>query len=795
VRLDTSILLVNFHSDRFSMAASGPGLWPLATACQSNGRCATGRYFQVIGNIHDIESYFGIDNALSLNTQIFLSHWGHLAIIFLWVSGNLFHIGWNGNYELWVKNPIATMPIAHGIWDPHFGLSIGDRAATTCGAAHAPCSHSTCQWAAATCAYSSGGSDYAVVLSYSGIYNWLYASGFSSVFHLYNFVVACELLAVISLLLGKVHLIYLEDMLQWSWQSHGVVGFTSNLEPLAAKDTDTKVGPIFIWPFRLFLACFDLSGLRLNFHIGVMIGFSSIAWCGHLVHVAIPVSRGMHLGGLTTQWSMSLYPLYTGNWVSYSLDVVGAGSQEYQYGCCDLQGRCDLPILTFLGGLKSDTASLYLTDIAHHHLAVGVLFVWAGHVYSSFYKGFGHRIRDVLFVNGNSGSMISSLGKSLHLQLSLALAGLSVITSVVAQHIYSLAPYPYLSYDSVTFVALYVHHSWIASFLMMGSFAHAGIFLIRDYTVNVATTGPDKYKQGRSYAFDLQDVIYRILAHKAAIISHLSWICLWLGFHTLGLYIHNDTVVAFGEPEKQILIEPVFAQIIQGSYCQSFGSFLLPLGPGDLLAHHAIALGLHVTVLILLKGSLDGRGSKLMPDKIHFGYGFACDGPGRGGTCDISAWDSFYLATFWMLNTNAWVIFYFHWKHLTLNTAFQFDESSTYLNGWFRDYLWFNSASLIRGYDALGANDLSVWAWTFLGAHLCWATGFMFLISWRGYWQELIDIILVMHLKTPILYDLWNGGIYTPLALSIVQARFIGLAHFSAGFIFTYAAFVLGATA
>jgi photosystem I P700 chlorophyll a apoprotein A2 len=54
-----------------------------------------------------------------------------------------------------------------------------------------------------------------------------------------------------------------------------------------------------------------------------------------------------------------------------------------------------------------------------------------------------------------------------------------------------------------------------------------------------------------------------------------------------------------------------------------------------------------------------------MPDKIHFGYGFACDGPGRGGT-----------ATFWMLNTGAWITFYFHWKHLTLNTVFQFDESS-----------------------------------------------------------------------------------------------------------------------
>jgi hypothetical protein len=32
-----------------------------------------------------------------------------------------------------------------------------------------------------------------------------------------------------------------------------------------------------------------------------------------------------------------------------------------------------------------------------------------------------------------------------------------------------------------------------------------------------------------------------------------------------------------------------------------------------------------------------------------------------------------------------------------------------------------------------------------IGAHLCWATGFMFLISWRGYWQELMDIILYMH--------------------------------------------------
>jgi hypothetical protein len=76
-----------------------------------------------------------------------------------------------------------------------------------------------------------------------------------------------------------------------------------------------------------------------------------------------------------------------------------------------------------------------------------------------------------------------------------------------------------------------------------------------------------------------------------------------------------------------------------------------PLGPGDLLFHHAIGVGLHVSILILLKGSLDAPGSHLIPDKINFAVSFPYDGPIRGGTCDISAFDSVYLAFFWMLNT------------------------------------------------------------------------------------------------------------------------------------------------
>jgi photosystem I P700 chlorophyll a apoprotein A2 len=173
--------------------------------------------------------------------------------------------------------------------------------------------------------------------------------------------------------------------------------------------------------------------------------------------------------------------------------------------------------LTSLGGLKLDTYSLASGDIAHHHLSVGVIFLWAGHLCSSIYNSFAHRLADIYAQRKSSA----------HLKLSLALSGLSIVTSAVAADISSLTPYPYLSYDYVTVVALYLHHSAIASFLMVGSFAHAGILLVRDGAVEGLTD--------------------RILDAKSPLISHLSWISLWLGFHTTGLYVHNDTVSAFSE--------------------------------------------------------------------------------------------------------------------------------------------------------------------------------------------------------------------------------------------------------
>merc|ERR1711977_463670 len=144
-------------------------------------------------------------------------------------------------------------------------------------------------------------------------------------------------------------------------------------------------------------------------------------------------------------------------------------------------------------------------------------------------------------------------------------------------------------------------------------------------------------------------------------------------------------------------------------------------------------------------------------------------GPGRGGTCQVSAWDHVFLAAFWMYNCISIVIFYFTWKmpadvwgtvsegkisHLLEPFAADYDATQSYtVNGWFRDYLW--------------------------------AFSLMFLFSGRGYWQELIESILWAHSKLNITPEI------SPRALSITQGRAVGLAHYLLGGIGVTWAFLL----
>ncbi len=717
----------------------------------------TRRIWYGIATAHDFESHDGMTEE-NLYQKIFASHFGHLAIIFLWTSGTLFHVAWQGNFEEWIKDPETVKPIAHAIWDPQFGSGAID-------------------------AFTQAGASSPVNIAYSGVYHWFYTIGMTTNNQLHG---------------GAMFLLLLSSLLLFAGWLH--------LQP----------------KFRPSLSWFKNAESRLNHHLAGLFGVSSLAWAGHLIHVAIPASRGQRVGWdnflSVKPHAAGLGPFFTGNWGVYAQNPDTAG---HIFGTSDGAGTA---ILTFLGGFHPQTESLWLTDIAHHHLAIAVIFIIAGHMYRTNW-GIGHSIKEIhsahnppastpfggMLGEGHKG-LYDTINNSLHFQLGLALACLGVVCSLVAQHMYSMPSYAFIAKDHTTMAALYTHHQYIAGFLMVGAFAHGAIFFVRDYD-------PEANKN---------NVLARMLEHKEALISHLSWVTLFLGFHTLGLYVHNDVVVAFGTPEKQILVEPVFAQFIQAAHGKLLygfdtllsnadslaagsgaaylpgwldamnsgtNSLFLTIGPGDFLVHHAIALGLHTTTLILVKGALDARGSKLMPDKKDFGYAFPCDGPGRGGTCDISAWDAFYLAMFWMLNTLGWLTFYWHWKHLSVwqgNLA-SFNENSTYLMGWFRDYLWANSAPLINGYNAYATNNLSVWAWMFLFAHLVWATGFMFLISWRGYWQELIETLVWAHERTPLANLVsWKDK---PVALSIVQARLVGLTHFTVGYILTYAAFLIASTA
>jgi photosystem I P700 chlorophyll a apoprotein A2 len=566
---------------------------------------ATRRIWYGIATAHDLEAHDGMTEE-NLYQKIFASHFGHLAIIFLWTAGNLFHVAWQGNFEQWVSNPLKTRPIAHAIWDPHFGD-------------------------AALKAFSKGNT-YPVNIAFSGVYQWWYTIGFRTNQELYVGSIGLLLLSCALLFAGWLH-----------------------LQP----------------KFRPSLSWFKNNESRLNHHLSGLLVVSSLAWTGHIVHVAIPASRGVHVGWdnfLTTPpHPEGLKPFFSGNWAAYAQNP---DSSSHIYGTSKGAGTA---ILTFLGGFHPQTQSLWLTDIAHHQLAIAVVFIIAGHMYRTNF-GIGHNMKEILDAHRPPGGrlgaghvgLFETITNSLHMQLGLALACLGVASSLTAQHMYALTPYAYLSKDFTTEAALYTHHQYIAGFLMVGAFAHGAIFFVRDYD-------PELNKN---------NVLARMLEHKEAIISHLSWVSLFLGFHTLGLYIHNDTVVAFGQPEKQILFEPLFAEYIQAASGKAVYQFnillssstspasvastqvwlpgwldainsgkndlFLKIGPGDFLVHHAIALGLHVTTLILVKGALDARGSKLMPDKKDFGYSFPCDGPGRGGTCDISAWDAFYLAMFWI---------------------------------------------------------------------------------------------------------------------------------------------------
>ncbi|RZC16650.1 Photosystem I P700 chlorophyll a apoprotein A1, partial [Glycine soja] len=161
----------------------------------------------------------------------------------------------------------------------------------------------------------------------------------------------------------------------------------------------------------------------------------------------------------------------------------------------------------------------------------------------------------------------------------------------------------------------------------------------------------------------------------------------------------------------------------------------IPLGTVDFLVHHIHAFTIHVTVLILLKGVLFARSSRLIPDKTNLGFRFPCDGLGRGGACQVSAWDLVFFGLFWMYNS---ILIEEILRRVPL--------------------------------PLMGGSMIS-----YAHRHP----------SGRGYWQELIESIVWAHNKLKV------APATQPRALSIVQGRAVGVTHYLLGGIATTWAFFL----
>ena len=355
-----------------------------------------------------------------------------------------------------------------------------------------------------------------------------------------------------------------------------------------------------------------------------------------------------------------------------------------------------------------------------------------------------------------------------------------------------------LGADYPTVLCSFVHHIQIGSILTAGAVAHGSIHLVRDLF-----TARQSYTRTTTIAI--------VVAQRELVVGHLVWVTIFLGTHAFGLYVHNDTLQSLGRLEdlisdngvlmKPILMNTIWSLRDEGStqYIHVMDSRIVTswqeLGTSDFLVHHIHAFTIHVTLLILVKGVLTSRSSRLVSDKSTLGFRFPCDGPGRGGTCQISSWDHIFLSLFWSYNTAAVVVFHYYWRvqsdiwgvydsstmSIAHITGGDFGSTSMTINAWLTNFLWSQASQVIQSYGTSSAG----YGLIFLTAHFIWALSLMFLYSGRGYWQELIESILWSHNKLHLSPQIQVR------ALSITQGRAVGLTHYLLGGVSTTWSFTL----
>ncbi|NJM58885.1 MAG: photosystem I core protein PsaA, partial [Synechococcales cyanobacterium RU_4_20] len=282
---------------------------------------------------HDFDSH--TSDLEDISRKIFSAHFGHLAVVFVWLSGAYFHGARFSNYSAWLSDPINIKPSAQVVW-PIVGQEIlnGDV----------------------------GGGFHGIQIT-SGLFQLWRSSGFTNEYQLYCTAIGALVMAGLMLFAGWFHYHKAAPKLEWF----------QNVESM------------------------------LNHHLAGLFGLGSLGWTGHLIHVSLPATKLMDaidagspltLNGKTIA-SVADIPL------PHQFVDVSLISQLYPSFAEGLKPFFTLnwgvyaDLLTFKGGLNPVTGSLWMTDIAHHHLAIAVMFLVAGHMYRTNW-GIGHSIKEIL---------------------------------------------------------------------------------------------------------------------------------------------------------------------------------------------------------------------------------------------------------------------------------------------------------------------------------------------------------------------------------------------------------------
>lgn len=303
-----------------------------------------------------------------------------------------------------------------------------------------------------------------------------------------------------------------------------------------------------------------------------------------------------------------------------------------------------------------------LTLTTLHHLSLGLIFLTLtsglkiSHLHPQVY-------------NTIHLDFLQHIFTSWHTQLSTYLTTLGS-SSIASTHYLLLSSHPHLSSTYPTHLSIFCHHQWIGSLLTLESSAHTSIQPLHHLptpSLNCTT----------------------ILQHHHIIITHLIWLNISLSSHSFTLYLHNNTYNTLGRSED--IFHDNSTQLYPGlnttnSLSHSISTYIqidlqLPIGPigfttlywpqhslsqeigtADFLVDHIHAFSLHLTVLIIFKAISHTRSSRLISDKLDLGFHYPCDGPARGGTCQISPWDHLFLSLSWMYNLIDVLLFHYFWK-------------------------------------------------------------------------------------------------------------------------------------